>query len=109
MRAHKDIRVSGVIPRRRRSVATESLKKATFQMPASVVEAIKRAVQVGEAPSANALVEQAVREKLREMRRARVYQAYAKAVRDPVFLADMNSTTLAFEVTTADGLPAERQ
>lgn len=92
------------VPYRRRSSRAEPLKKATFQMHESVVEAIKTAVQAGVAPSANALVEEAVKEKLRELRRARVYREYAEAAQDEAFLNDLDDTTRAFEPVTGDGL-----
>jgi len=41
---------------------------------------------------------------LREARRRRLYDAYAEAACDPVFLEDMRSTTAAYETTVADGL-----
>ena len=90
---------------RRRRVVAEPLKKATFQLHVSVLHGIRGAVEAGVAPSANALVEQAVEDKLRELRRSRVYAAYALAARDPEFLADMDRTTQAFEATVGDGLP----
>jgi len=79
-------------------------------MHESVVEAIKTAVQAGVAPSANALVEEAVKEKLRALRRARVYREYAEAAQDEAFLDDLADTTRAFEPATGDGLsdPARR-
>ncbi len=91
--------------RRRRTVG-EPLKKATFQLHVSVLHAIKGAVETGAAPSANALVEEAVQDKLRELRRARVYAAYAKAAQDSDFLGDMRGATAAFEHTVSDGLGA---
>jgi hypothetical protein len=84
------------------------LKKATFQLHVSVLQAIKEAVDTGAAPSANALVEHAVRDMLREVRRSKVYAAYAKAAQDPAFLADMQGTTAAFEDTVGDGLGVGR-
>ncbi|MFN2563536.1 MAG: hypothetical protein ABR499_00825 [Gemmatimonadaceae bacterium] len=108
-KTQRAVLASRPIIRRRRITAGEPLKKATFQIHASVVDAIKAAVQAGVAPSANALVEEAVKDKLRELRRARVYQAYAEAAQDPAFNEDVEDTTRAFEGTTADGLSDARR
>ena len=68
---------------------TEPLETISLQLRASVAEAIRVAVKVGEAPNASAFIEDLVREHLRERRRDRVYGAYAVASRDPVFMAEM--------------------
>lgn len=58
----------------------------------------------GAAESQNAFVERALLRELKELRRQRVYDAYAAAAADPLFMEDMRSTTTAFEVATADGI-----
>jgi Arc/MetJ-type ribon-helix-helix transcriptional regulator len=90
--------------RRRRSAGEDPLKKITLQMSESIVTAIKSLVENGEAPSANVLVEDAVRTMLGERRRAEVYAAYQEAAKDPAFMKDMNDITEAFDVAVADGL-----
>ncbi len=92
--------------RRRRSPSSDPLKKVTLQLSESVVEAIKALVRLGEAPSANVFVEDAVRARLRERRRAKVYAAYKEAASDPAFLTDMNADLRAFDNTLRDGLAA---
>lgn len=93
-----------IIPvRRRRSSVGDPLKKMTVQLSESVVAQIKNVVEAGEAASANVFVEDAVREKLRERRRAKVYAAYEKAARDPEYMANVNSDMKAFDVTLSDG------
>ncbi len=96
----------GIIRRRRRS-AGQALRKATFQVADSVLQAVKAAVDEGLAPSANAFVEDALRSKLRELRRERLYAAYDKATQDPEFMAEMRETTRAFEATAGDGLSGD--
>lgn len=91
------------ITRRRRPPAEDPLKKVTFQLSESIVEAIKTLVEKGEARSANVFVETAVREKLRDRRRAKVYAAYEEASRDPVYMRQLNEDTDAFDVTLSDG------
>jgi Arc/MetJ-type ribon-helix-helix transcriptional regulator len=75
----------------------------SFQLHASIAEAIRAVVRAGDAPSANAFVEAAVREALRERRREKVYAAYAKAAQDPEFMAEMLDTDRVFDVTVSDG------
>lgn len=89
--------------RRRRATSTEPLQKMSFQLHASVAEAIRAVVKAGEAPSANAFVEEAVREALRERRRQKVYASYTRAAQDPEFMAEMLETDRVFDVTVNDG------
>ena len=95
---------AATITRRRRSAAEDPLKKITLQMSESVVAAIKSLVDKGEAPSANVVVEDAVRTMLGERRRAEVYAAYQEAAKDPAFMADMNADIAAFDCTLLDGM-----
>lgn len=89
---------------RRRSAAADPLKKVTYQMHASTLEAIRKAVERGEYASQNEFVEEAVVAQLRELRRARVYAAYEEAARDPVFMAEQREITEAFNAALLDGL-----
>lgn len=75
----------------------------SFQLSASVAEAIRELVRAGEAPSANVFVEDAVRQRLRDRRRERVYAAYAEAAGDPAFVAEMLQTAREFDVSVGDG------
>jgi hypothetical protein len=74
-----------------------------------VLQAVRSLVEQGETPSANAFVEDALRLKLREVARARLYAAYEEASQDPEFLADMEATTRVFDATTGDGLAGEAE
>ncbi len=58
----------------------------------------------GDALSANASVKDALRMKIREIRRAGLDSAYEQAADDPEFIADLEATTAAFETTVGDGL-----
>jgi hypothetical protein len=69
-----------------------------------VAEAVKEAVEEGAAESQNAFVERALIRELKELRRQRVYDAYARAAADAAFMEDMRSITSAFETATSDGL-----
>lgn len=104
--------MSSVVPaqpglRRRRSAsASDPLKKVTVHLHASVSEAITRIVGSGAAASKGAFIEDAVIARLREMRREKVYLAYDAAASDAVFMEDMMSTAVDFDVALADGLDA---
>ncbi len=97
-------RTSLAASHRRRRAASDPLRKTGWQVHHSVAEAVKQAVEQGAAESQNAFVERALIRELKELRRQRVYEAYAQASADPVFMADMRSTTAAFDVVAADGL-----
>lgn len=99
---------TAVPARRRRSSASDPLRKMTLQLSKSVVEAIKAVVQTGDAPSANVFVEDAVRAELHARRRAKIYAAYEEASRDPQFMRDMNADRDAFDSTLTDGLARSR-
>ena len=73
-------------------------------MRSSVAEAVRQAVEAGAAPSQNAFVERALVRELQELRRRRVYAAYARAASDPAFRSDMSEVTRAFNAATSDGL-----
>lgn len=103
MRQHIARRGGVSAPRRRRMSSAEPLQKMSFQLHASVAEAIRAVVKAGEAPSANVFVEEAVKERLRERRRERVYAAYAEAAQDSAFMAEMIETDRIFDITVGDG------
>lgn len=98
--------ISGNRPRgvTRRRRASRNPREATFQVDAKVLQAIRSLVEQGEAPSASEFVEDALRLKLREVRRARLYTAYGEASNDLEFLADMDAVTRDFDATAGDGL-----
>lgn len=92
-----------VLPNRRRS-ADDPPRKPGWQVRSSVADAVRQAVDEGAAESQNAFVERALVRELRELRRRRVYDAYAAAAEDPSFTAEMEEVTREFEGTTRDGL-----
>lgn len=96
----------GAKPQRRvsRRRGVDPVRKATYQLRSSVLEAIRNAVNSGVAPSANVFVEQAVERELREMRRARVYQAYEEAARDADFVRETDEVMRDFDSVLSDGL-----
>ncbi len=79
-------------------------KKTGYQLRLSVVMAVRDAVREGAAESQNAFVERALIRELKELRRGRVYEAYAEAARDALFLEDVQSTEAAYDPAAGDGL-----
>lgn len=73
-------------------------------MRSSVADAVRQAVDEGAAESQNAFVERALVRELRELRRRRVYNAYAAAAGDPSFTAEVEDVTREFDPATGDGL-----
>ena len=79
-------------------------RKTGWQVRSSVAEAVKQAVREGAAESQNAFVERALVRELRELRRRRVYDAYAAAARDPVFTSEQEGIGQDFDSAVGDGL-----
>lgn len=88
----------------RRRGRAETRQKPGWQVPSSLAEAVRAAVAEGAAESQNAFVERAILRELAELRRARLYAAYAEAASDPHFCASMADVTSAFEPAVGDGL-----
>lgn len=88
-------RAAPISTRRHRRAGADPLRKTGWQVRQSLAEAVKEAVEQGAAESQNAFVERALIRELKKFRRQRVYDAYKQAATDPVFLADMRSTTAA--------------
>ena len=91
------------------AAAHDPPRKTGWQVRSSVAEAVKQAVEAGAAESQNAFVERALIRALRDLRRERVYEAYAAAASDPAFLDQMKRVTDAFEPTTAEGLSSRSE
>ena len=99
----RDPAASTSVQRRRRARGDDPLRKISLRLHESVAVAVRAVVAAGEAPSADAFVEDAVVAYLRERRRQRVYASYAEAAADPAFMADMDGTMRAFDPTLGDG------
>jgi hypothetical protein len=92
----------------RSATAADCPRKTGWQVRSSVADAVKQAVEAGAAESQNAFVERALIRELRELRRQRVYESYAKASADPNFMKEMRETTEAFDPFAGEGLPGGR-
>lgn len=95
--------------KRRRSRHSDPLRKVSYQIRSSIADGIRSAVDSGAAPSVNAFVEDAIIERLKELRRERLYAAYAQAASDPEYMAEMAELERDFDVATADGLSEDKE
>jgi hypothetical protein len=97
--------MEGRITRSARSGApSDPPRKTGWQVRSSIAEAVRWAVEEGAAESQNAFVERALVRELRELRRRRVYDAYAEAAADPDFIEEMTRVRENFESAAGDGL-----
>jgi phage gp16-like protein len=94
----------GFVQRRRRSRHADPLRKVSYQIRSSVADGIRTAVETGAAASVNAFVEDAIVERLKQLRRDRLYAAYEEAANDPEYVTEMAELDRDFDVTVADGL-----
>jgi hypothetical protein len=81
-------------------------KKATFSLHTDVLDALDEAMTCGIASSKNALVEQALRKELSEMRRQARKALWQEASRDKLLLKDLKEVETEFR--TADSETAAR-
>ncbi len=91
----------------RRSRRAGTLRSVTYQLRAGVADSVRAAVEAGVAPDANTFVEDAIIERLKELRRERLYAAYQEAANDPAYVADMAEINAEFDVAIGDGLDGE--
>lgn len=97
----------GYVQRRRRSRHADPLRKVSYQIRGSLADGIRTAVETGAAASVNAFVEDAIVERLKQLRRERLYAAYEEAATDPVYASDMAELDRDFDVAVGDGLADE--
>lgn len=81
-------------------------KKATFNLHTDVLIALDDVVAQGEIPSKNALVEQALRKELNELRRQARQKSWQEGAKDTLLLEDVKDVEANFE--TADAESARR-
>jgi Arc/MetJ family transcription regulator len=89
---------------RRRKREDSRREKTSISLSAEVLAAAKKIVDAGEAENLSALVESALREKVRQTKRAALYAAYSEAARNDAFMREMNDVTREFAHTDSDGL-----
>lgn len=91
-------------PKRRRGRSDTPTVKKSFTIHRDLVLAAEAAVRAGQAENLSAFVERSITEQLQRDRRAVLKAAYAKAARDPAFLADMESISRDLDPASPDGL-----
>ncbi len=93
------------MPTKTRSVRS---RKVTFSLRQDILDAMNEAVTKGITPSKNALVEQALRHELKEIRRRMMAAEWERAAKDPLFVGDVEEVREAFETADAETARAIR-
>lgn len=76
-------------------------RKATFVLPAQVLDEMHELVSIGLANSVSSLVREAIESKVRELREELLKKEFEEAARDPYFMKDIDQTMNLFH--SADG------
>jgi len=79
-----------------------STRKATFNLDTDVLAALDEAMAMDLAPSKNALVEQALQNELRELRRQARQKLWQQGARDRLLLRDVQGVEREFLTADAD-------
>jgi metal-responsive CopG/Arc/MetJ family transcriptional regulator len=77
-------------------------KKATFNLHTDVLAALDEIVAQGTMPSKNALVEQALRKELNELRRQARQKSWQEGAKDTLLLKDVKDVEADFETADAE-------
>ncbi len=80
----------------------DKTKKATFNLHTAVLAALDEAMAQGMAPSKNALVEQALLNEMKELRRQARKALWQQAAQDPLFLRDLQEVETDFRHADAE-------
>lgn len=77
-------------------------KKATFNLHIDVLAELDEVMTSGIAPSKNALVERALVKELKELRRQARRALWQEAVKDPLFMKDIEKVEADFRYADAE-------
>ncbi len=77
-------------------------KKATFNLHTDVLAALDEIIALGTVPSKNALVEQALIKEVKDLRRQERKALWQEAVKDPLFLKDIEKVEKDFQYSDAE-------
>ena len=77
-------------------------KKATFNLHTDVLAALDEVMAQGSAPSKNALVEQALLKELKELKRQARKVLWQEAIKDPLFMKDIEEVESDFQYADAE-------
>jgi len=78
--------------------------KVTYQLKEETVRRVKSAVRAGRAATMSEFVEQALAEKLERLRRESIRERIEAAGADPLYVADVQEMTEAYQTSAGDGL-----
>lgn len=82
------------------------MKKVTYSLPEEIVEAVRETVSSGAYGSQNEMVTAALKQQLDSVREEHLYREFAKAARDPRFVADNEQAMQDFEYVDAESAKA---
>jgi Arc/MetJ-type ribon-helix-helix transcriptional regulator len=91
-------RESDMVSRARR----KENRKATFSLPASLMEEVRQLIDEGAAPSQSAFVAEALEKEIRAWRTARLREEFHQAAADPDFMRDIDDTMRDFAAADAE-------
>jgi metal-responsive CopG/Arc/MetJ family transcriptional regulator len=77
-------------------------KKATFNLPVELLEALDEIMAEGIVPSKNALVENALIKEVQELKRQQRKELWTKAMKDPLFIRDIEKADADFKFADAE-------
>ena len=83
-------------------MGSDSTVKATYSLPADVVEDVRTVVREGAATSYSAFVEEALRTALRQARDRLLAAEYEAAAGDPCFVRDIDEAEADFRESDAE-------
>jgi len=78
--------------------------KVTYQIDDQILTSVRHAVEEGAARSMSEFVQEALKERLSELRRDEIRRCIESAAADPLFMEDVRETTQAYEPADAEGL-----
>jgi len=77
-------------------------RKATFTLPAEVLDAMRHLVDEGVSPSQSAFVVEALQKEIRSWRLEQLRAEFRQAASDPDFLKDIDDSVRDFAVADAE-------
>ena len=79
-------------------------RKVTYQIDDQLLHAVRVAVEEGAAQTMSDFVQEALRERLAQLRRDEIRRRIQSAAADPLFVEDVRETTRAYGVVDNEGL-----
>jgi len=79
-------------------------RKVTYQIDDQLLQAVRTAVEGGRAKTMSEFVQDALRERLKQLRRDEIRRRIESAASDSLFVEDVRETTRAYGVVDNEGL-----